>query len=279
MASIAGMSKRAIGAQNAAIQKSAGDPAAGLSAEQRGAIEHITGPERIAAVVGFAGAGKSTMLAAAREAWEAEGYQVHGAACRARRPRAGESSGIQSRTLASWSRGWENPHSGDRYALGRGDVFVIDEAGMVGSRQLARFVGEAEARGAKIVLVGDHEVAGDRGRRTVPGDHRGNRPCRAFRNPPAARGLAAEASVDFATHRTAEGLAAYRDHGAISFAETGEDARGQIVRDYLADRDERPDGTRVAWRIAGPMFAPSMTRSGRSYRTGASWHAGKTPAH
>ncbi len=55
-----------------------------------------------------------------------------------------------------------------------------------------------------------------------------------------------EASVDFATHRTAEGLAVYRDHGNISFAETGEDARGQIVRDYLADRDERPDGTRVA---------------------------------
>jgi hypothetical protein len=29
-------------------------------------------------------------------------------------------------------------------------------------------------------------------------------------------------------------------------AEPGEDARGEIVRDYLADRDERPDGTRVA---------------------------------
>ncbi len=68
----------------------------------------------------------------------------------------------------------------------------------------------------------------------------------SFRRSPAARGLAAEASVDFATHRTAEGLAAYRDHGSISFAETGEDARGEIVRDYLADRDERPDGTRVA---------------------------------
>ncbi|CAK7261084.1 protein of unknown function (plasmid) [Shinella sp. WSC3-e] len=129
-----------------------------ISDEQRRAIEHITGPERIAAVVGYAGAGKSTMLAAAREAWEAQGYHVHGAALSGKAAEGlEESSGIQSRTLASWSRSWENPHSGDRYALGRGDVFVIDEAGMVGSRQLAHFVGEAEARGAKIVLVGDHE--------------------------------------------------------------------------------------------------------------------------
>ncbi len=85
---------------------------------------------------------------------EAEGYQVHGAALSGKAAEGlEESSGIQSRTLASWSRGWEN----DRGTIGRGDVFVIDEAGMVGSRQLARFVGEAEARGAKIVLVGDHE--------------------------------------------------------------------------------------------------------------------------
>src|SRR5690606_25225747 len=146
--------ERAIERQDAAIQRSAGDASARLSHEQRAAIEHVTGRERIAAVVGFAGAGKSTMLAAAREAWEAEGYQVHGAALSGKAAEGlEESSGIQSRTLASWSRGWDN----ERHQLGRGDVFVIDEAGMVGSRQFARFVGEAEARGAKIVLVGDHE--------------------------------------------------------------------------------------------------------------------------
>jgi hypothetical protein len=141
------------------------------------------------------------------------------------------------------SRGWEN----DRGQLNRGDVFVIDEAGMVGSRQLARFVGEAEARGAKIVLVGDHEQLQAIG---------AGAPFRAITEEIGHAELSEirrqrvdwqrEASVDFATHRTAEGLAAYRDHGNISFAETGEDARGQIVRDYLADRDERPDGTRVA---------------------------------
>ncbi len=236
--------ERAIDGQDAAIQRSSGDMTAGLSAEQRQAIEYITGPERISAVVGYAGAGKSTMLAAAREAWEAEGYTVHGAALSGKAAESlEESSGIQSRTLASWSRGWDN----DRHQLCRGDVFVIDEAGMVGSRQLARFVGEAEARGAKIVLVGDHEQLQAIG---------AGAPFRAITEEIGHAELSEirrqrvdwqrKASVDFATHRTVEGLLAYRDHGNISFAETGEDARGQIVRDYLADRDERPNGTRVA---------------------------------
>ena len=236
--------ERAIGRQDAAIQRGSGDASARLSDEQRQAIAHITGPERIAAVVGYAGAGKSTMLAAAREAWEAQGYTVHGAALSGKAAEGlEESSGIQSRTLASWDRSWQN----ERHQIGRSDVFVIDEAGMVGSRQLARFVTEAEARGAKIVLVGDHEQLQAIG---------AGAPFRAITEAIGHVELSEirrqrvdwqrEASVAFATHRTAEGLAAYRDRGAISLAETGEDARGQIVRDYLADRDERPDGTRVA---------------------------------
>jgi Ti-type conjugative transfer relaxase TraA len=241
--------ERAIGAQDAAILRSAGVSDArrasvGLSDEQRSAIEHITGPERIAAVVGFAGAGKSTMLAAAREAWERQGYVVHGAALSGKAAEGlEESSGIQSRTLASWDMSWQN----DKRQLGRGDVFVVDEAGMVGSRQLARFVGEAEARGAKIVLVGDHEQLQAIG---------AGAPFRAVAEEIGHAELSEirrqrvdwqrEASVAFATHNTAEGLAAYRDHGDIHFADSRDAARAEIVRDYLADRDQRPDGSRVA---------------------------------
>lgn len=235
---------RAIDAQDAAIQKSSGDPNAGLSDEQKGAIKHITGEERIAAVVGFAGAGKSTMLAAAREAWQAQGYRVRGAALSGKAAEGlEESSGIQSRTLASWSRSWDH----DRSRIGRGDVFVIDEAGMVGSRQLAGFVAEVEARGAKVVLVGDHEqlqaIGAGAPFRAVT-EFIGRAELSEIRRQRV--GWQRDASVAFATHRTAEGLAAYREKGAITFLKADEDAVGAIVRDYLADHDIRPGGTRVA---------------------------------
>ncbi|WP_333900503.1 Ti-type conjugative transfer relaxase TraA [Agrobacterium pusense] len=242
--------ERAMERQDHALRTSSGgpsaasDPSAGLSAEQRQAIEHITGRERIAAVVGFAGAGKSTMLAAAREAWEAQGYQVHGAALAGKAAEGlEESSGIESRTLASWSYSWNH----GRDLIGRRDVFVIDEAGMVGSRQLARFIGEAEERGAKIVLVGDHEQLQAIG---------AGAPFRAIAEQIGHVELSdirrqrhdwqRQASVAFATHKTADGLAAYREHGDIHFAESRDKAMAQIVRDYVADSAEHPDGTRVA---------------------------------
>ena len=51
------------------------------------------------------------------------------------------------------------------------DVLVIDEAGMVGTRQLERVLSHAAEAGAKVVLVGDPQaVASNRSRRGVPLD-------------------------------------------------------------------------------------------------------------
>ena len=216
----------------------------GLSDEQRAAIRHITGPEQIAAVIGFAGAGKSTMLSAARDAWERQGYRVHGAALAGKAAEGlEESSGVASRTLASWEYGWQR----DRGQLGKGDVLVIDEAGMVGSWQLARFVTEAESRGVKLVLVGDHEQLQAIG---------AGSPFRAIAEQVGAvelseirrqsEGWQREASIAFATHRTGEGLASYADRGHVHFADNREDARAALVRDYLADLGERSRGSRIA---------------------------------
>src|SRR5581483_9178364 len=108
----------------------------------------------LAVLVGVAGAGKSTMLEAARRAWEAQGFSVKGAALAGIAAENLEiASAINARTLASWERSWEQGYE----LLGAHDLLVIDEAGLVGTRQLARILERAEAAGAKVVLVGDPE--------------------------------------------------------------------------------------------------------------------------
>jgi Ti-type conjugative transfer relaxase TraA len=125
-----------------------------LSDEQKASIEHVAGGERIAAVIGRAGAGKTTMMKAAREAWEAAGYRVVGGALAGKAAEGLEKeAGIVSRTLSSWELRWNQ----GRRQLDEKTVFVLDEAGMVSSRQMATFVEAVTKAGAKLVLVGDPE--------------------------------------------------------------------------------------------------------------------------
>ena len=125
-----------------------------LSDEQKVAIERIAGPARISAVVGRAGAGKTTTMKAAREAWEMAGYRVVGGALAGKAAEGLEKeAGIPSRTLASWELRWGS----GRDVLDHKTVFVMDEAGMVASKQMAGFVDAVVRAGAKIVLVGDPE--------------------------------------------------------------------------------------------------------------------------
>ncbi|NTF23127.1 Ti-type conjugative transfer relaxase TraA, partial [Agrobacterium rubi] len=219
-------------------------PGSGLSHEQRAAVRHITSPQQIAAVIGFAGAGKSTMLAAARDAWERQGFTVHGAALAGKAAEGlTSSSGIAARTLASWEYGW-NQGKGE---LQRGDILVIDEAGMVGSRQLARIVSQVEARGAKLVLVGDHEQlqaigAGSPFRAIV--ERIGSVELSQIRR--QTQDWQRQASVAFATHRTGDGLAAYAEQGSVQFADDRNQAREKLVADYLADLNQHPSASRIA---------------------------------
>jgi Ti-type conjugative transfer relaxase TraA len=216
----------------------------GLGDEQRRAVRHITGDEGIAVVIGHAGAGKSTMLGAARQAWEAEGYRVLGAALAGKAAEGlEESSGIRSRTLASYEQGWQNGQG----KLGPKDVLVIDEAGMIGSRQLACFVSEAHQSGAKLVMVGDPEQLQAIG---------AGAPFRAIAERVGFVELTEirrqqedwqrDASRAFARGGTAEALSAYDRNGMVRFHEGQGDARAAIVRGYLEDARANPDASRIA---------------------------------
>ena len=84
-----------------------------MGGSQRDAFEHITKPGDISLVVGYAGTGKSTMLGSARVAWEAQGYQVRGAALSGIAAEGLEGgSGISSRTIASLEHGWARGRDG-----------------------------------------------------------------------------------------------------------------------------------------------------------------------
>src|SRR3546814_9500726 len=95
----------------------------------------VCSSDLLAIVVGYAGTGKSAMLGVAREAWEHQGYQVRGAALSGIAAENLEGgSAIPSRTIASLEYQWDQ----GRELLTNRDVLVIDEAGMIGTRQMER---------------------------------------------------------------------------------------------------------------------------------------------
>ncbi|WP_299628106.1 AAA family ATPase [uncultured Tateyamaria sp.] len=144
-----GHAQAAMQSQDRAMQHAFGGK---LSTEQRDAVTHVLSASQLTSVVGLAGAGKSTMLATARDAWARQGITVHGAALAGKAADGLETaSGIKSRTLASLETSWANGHA----PIANGDVLVVDEAGMIGTRQMARVTSKLNEIGAKLVLVGD----------------------------------------------------------------------------------------------------------------------------
>jgi Ti-type conjugative transfer relaxase TraA len=151
MEQAAGLSKREKHAVKAVFQEKALSQKE-LTLEQKTAFDHLVSRGDLKCVVGFAGTGKSYLLGSLREAWESQGFTVSGVTLSGIAAENLEgSSGILSRTYASrcyyWDKGEER--------LGKNDVLVVDEAGMLSSRQMARLVGVAYEGGAKVVLVGD----------------------------------------------------------------------------------------------------------------------------
>lgn len=98
-----------------------------------------------------AGTGKTSALEAARTAGEAEGLRVYGCALSARAAtELQEQTGIDATTIARLRLDLDRG-----YGLPSGGVLVVDEAGIVGSRQLAELAEQAAAHSTKLVLMGD----------------------------------------------------------------------------------------------------------------------------
>jgi len=230
-------------AMKGGISIAAGSDSLRLGEEQQAALAHITRPSDLAIVTGYAGTGKSAMLGIARDEWEHSGYRVVGAALSGIAAENLESgSGIASRTIASLEHQW----SSGRELLDERTILVIDEAGMIGTRQMERVISEAEKRGAKVVLVGDPEqlqaIEAGAAFRSLAERHGSVEITQVRRQ---REDWQRDATRHLATGRTAEAIAAYDERGRVHVADTRERARSELIERWDRDRAASPAATRI----------------------------------
>ena len=221
-----------------------------LTDEQAAMVRRLTtSGAGVEVVVGKAGTGKTYALDAAREVWEASGIEVTGVALAARAAlELQESAGIRATTLARLLAQVDDRREGS--PLKPGSVLVVDEAGMIGTRQLARLLDHAEQQSVKVVLVGDPKQlpeidAGGLFRALttrLPAVELTDNRRQQLRWEQAALDELRYGNPDSA-------LAAYRTHDRIHTGDTPEELRDRLVDDWWATaKDDLPGSLMIALR-------------------------------
>ena len=125
-----------------------------MADEQTSAIRHLAQDTGTVTVLeGLAGTGKTTSIVVAVNAWQARGLRVIGVSTSESATRKlAEESGIEqawngAKLLDMIGRG--------QVTLTRDDVLILDEAGMMDTKQAHAIMTAAQQAGAKTVLLGD----------------------------------------------------------------------------------------------------------------------------
>lgn len=123
-----------------------------FNSEQEKAFYTLTSTDRISLLNGSAGTGKSYVLSAVSEAYKESDYQVYGIALQAITAKAiATDCDIPSSTIASFLTKYESGN----LEVNNKTVLILDEAGMVGSRDMQKLLMIVENHHAQIKLVGD----------------------------------------------------------------------------------------------------------------------------
>nr|QJS06387.1 conjugal transfer protein TraA [Polaromonas sp.] len=209
---------------------------------QREAFELLCAGKQLAVVNGAAGTGKSFVLAAMREAYQKEGFAVYGAILQGKTAEDLErDSGIQSRTIARMLLDLQKGN----LTLDAQSVLVVDEAGMVGSRDLEKLMAYTEAAGARLRLVGDAKqlAAVEYGNAFVEVSKRAEVASLTQIMRQKTEWMR-QASQKFAVHDIG-GLQDYADRGHVHLEDTAKDAQIALVRDWSIHRIMNPEQTRI----------------------------------
>lgn len=123
-----------------------------LTAEQLAAFEGAVVGQRLTCIQGRAGTGKSHVMVAIKDMIESNGYRVRGLA-----PTASVAKDLES-------KGFEGAQNVHRFLfqqkngvdpLGRKEILMVDEAGMIGNTVMQELLKVAWDKGAQVLLVGD----------------------------------------------------------------------------------------------------------------------------
>lgn len=213
----------------------------GLSAEQTFAAEVATGPNAIVVIEGAPGSGKTTTLAPIVEAWQAAGHRVVGTATAWRVARALQQDlNIEARETASWV---ERLKAGERF-LDEKSVLIVDEAGLLSSRETHALLSEVERAHARVILVGDRRQLQAIG--AGPGLDLVVRSVEATRVDTIVRqreAWARQAVTDFGAGRAKEALDAFQAHGCFEEAASHRAALQRIVELWNHARVKHSDSS------------------------------------
>ncbi|TCM14035.1 conjugative relaxase-like TrwC/TraI family protein [Novosphingobium sp. PhB165] len=126
----------------------------GLTPAQVTGLLHLgMSPDRLVGVHGVAGAGKSMLVGALREASDERFTMIALAPTSSAAAELGKRAGIESRTVASLvARGGRG--------LDENSVLILDEAGQLGNRQAIRLLEISRPSGARLIMLGDNRQTG-----------------------------------------------------------------------------------------------------------------------
>jgi conjugative relaxase-like TrwC/TraI family protein len=134
-----------------------------LSDDQVMALYAATTGGDLVIIEGYAGSGKTAGMVIAKDALESAGFNVLGCAPSGKAAKGLETAGIESVTIARLlmnSKDWfddEGKWHAARRPLTNKDVIVVDECGMVGSRDWHALERTVKDAGAKLIFMGDRK--------------------------------------------------------------------------------------------------------------------------
>lgn len=228
-----------------------------LSEEQRAAVEGAISRDGLSLIEAGAGTGKTTLAAAIRDAADRSGLKVVGLAPTwLAADELSRSIGVPAQAVAKWrhdrekSDGFARNGAHELPRLGARTVLLLDEAGMLGTLDMAAVLTAAKAAGSKVIAFGD--------RRQLMAVSQGNPLALVAEELRQVETLTTirrqrhswqrDASLAMSEGRFDGALAAYHREGQVQFAKDQVTALGETIRHWSELRMTHADDVVVVTR-------------------------------